>query len=87
MTRNSSATTSPTPWSCCPATANFIIRDNKSAEELVAAIAELVALDSLPQTRTAFYIFTPIKTPLRPQDHPKIEEATDCLLQGAGPER
>lgn len=62
-----------------PSNSEFFIRDNKSAQELADAIAELVALDRYHDTTRHFYIFTPIKTPLRPQDYATIKAATLLL--------
>lgn len=64
-----------------PSGMEFYIRDNKSAQELVAAIEELVAKDAYHHASRPFYVYTPLKTPLRPQDHPVID-ATHRALQG-----
>lgn len=62
-----------------PGNSEFFIRDNKSAEELVSAITELVALDAYHAPQRPFYVYAPLKTPLRPQDHAVIEAATERL--------
>jgi len=66
-----------------PGNSEFHIRDNKSAEELVTAIRRLVELDESYKVARPYYIFTPIKTPLHPGDHAKIEETTRLLQQWA----
>jgi len=62
-----------------PGNSEFHIRDNKSPEGLVAAIAQLVALDGSYEITRRFYIFTPLKTPLYPKDNHKIEQTTRLL--------
>lgn len=62
-----------------PSNSEFFIRDNKSATELTDAIGELIELDKYQNTTKHFYIFTPIKTLLRPQDHATMEAATQRL--------
>jgi len=62
-----------------PGNSEFHIRDMKSAEELVAAIRELVELDLSHRKTGHFYVFAPLKTRLYPQDGAKIEEATRQL--------
>ena len=62
-----------------PGNSEFHIRDNKSGAELLAAIQELVNLDSAHDVTRRFYVFAPIKTILRPQDYPRIEESTRLL--------
>ena len=57
----------------------FHVRDNKSAEDLVTAIRDLVELDVSYNITRRFYIFTPVKTLLRPQDHATIARATQLL--------
>lgn len=66
-----------------PGNSEFHIRDNKSAEELVDAIRELVELDQSLQAQRQFYAFSPIRTPLYSSDYPKIEEATRLLKHWA----
>ena len=69
-----------------PGNSEFHLRDNKSAEELVAAIRELVELDQGLQAERQFYVFAPIMTPLYSSDYPKIEETTRLLERWAGSE-
>lgn len=57
-----------------PGESEFHIRDNKSAEELVAAICELVDLDLSYSITQNFYIVTPLKTPLYPENNNKIDK-------------
>jgi len=67
-----------------PGNSEFFIRDSKSADELVSAILEMVALDAYHAPTRPFYIFAPLKTPLRPQDYPVIEAVTSRLAIMAG---
>lgn len=69
-----------------PANSEFYLRDNKSAEELVAAIRALVKLDGSYHITRRFYVFTPVKTILRPQDHATIDEAARRLKDWANRE-
>jgi hypothetical protein len=62
-----------------PGSSEFNLRDNKSAQQLVNAMRELVVLDANHGVTQHFYIYTPLKTPLRPQDHETIEETTRLL--------
>jgi hypothetical protein len=62
-----------------PGSSEFHIRDNKSAEELFRAVRQLVELDLSIAPSRRFFVFAPIKTPLYPQDHDKIERVTDML--------
>jgi len=62
-----------------PGNSEFHIRDNKSPEDLATAIAELVELDGSYKVTRQFYIFTPLKTPLYPQDSPIIDQTTQLL--------
>lgn len=61
----------------------FFIRDNKSPEELLAAVKDLVALDEEHGVTRCFYIFAPIKSPARPQDHATIDAASGLLADWA----
>lgn len=71
-----------------PDNSEFHVRNNKSGEELLAAIRVLTELDAAHKTTRKFYIFTPVKTLLRPGDHPVIDEATRLLSDWvAGDER
>jgi hypothetical protein len=69
-----------------PGNSEFNLRDNKSAQQLVTAMRELVALDATHGVTQHFYIYTPLKTPLRPQDHKTIEETTRLLKNWAATE-
>lgn len=66
-----------------PGPSEFNIRDSKSAEELVAAIRELIELDESYGVARKYYVFAPIKTPLYPGDHAKIDRATSLLEKWA----
>ena len=66
-----------------PGESEFHIRDNKSADELVAAIQKLVKLDISHGITRRFYIFTPLKTPLYYSNNSKIEESTQALQSWA----
>lgn len=67
-----------------PGVNEFHIRDNKSAGELFSAIRDLVDLDLSYEPSRQFYIFCPIKNPLYPGDHGKIDEVTRLLDDWAG---
>jgi hypothetical protein len=62
-----------------PGNSEFHIRDNKSPEDLAGAIAELVELDGSYGITRHFYIFTPLKTLLYPQDNSTIDQTTRLL--------
>jgi hypothetical protein len=66
-----------------PGPSEFQIRDSKSAEELVAAIRNLVELDESYGVPRKYYVFAPIKTPLYPRDHAKIERVSSLLEEWA----
>jgi hypothetical protein len=66
-----------------PGESEFHIRDNKSADELVAAIQKLVKLDLSHGITRQFYIFSVLKTPLYPSNNSKIEESTQALQSWA----
>ena len=66
-----------------PGNSEFHIRDNKSAQDLVTAIRRLIELDESYKVARRYCIFTPIKTPLHPQDYAKIEKTTRLLQQWA----
>lgn len=71
-----------------PGESEFYIRDNKSAEELVAAIKALVELDLSHSVTQKFYIITPLKTPLHPSGNKKIDKISLQLkVWAAGDER
>lgn len=62
-----------------PGNSEFHVRDNKSAPELLRAIRNLVKLDASYGITRHFYVFAPLKTLLRPQDYPTMDEATALL--------
>jgi len=62
-----------------PGNSEFHIRDTKSPEDLFDAIGELVELDAYHGVTRHFYIFSPLKTPLYPQDNSTIDQATRQL--------
>jgi hypothetical protein len=62
-----------------PGNSEFHVRDNKSAADLLAAIQDLAQVDASYGITRRFYVFTPIKTLLRPQDHATIDQATQLL--------
>ncbi|MEH6583198.1 MAG: hypothetical protein V7754_14750 [Halioglobus sp.] len=62
-----------------PGESEFFIRDNKSADELVAAIRELVELNQSYQVSEHFYVFSPLKTPLHPLNNKTIDKTTQQL--------
>ena len=62
-----------------PSISEFYLRDNKTAEGLAAAIRELATVDGSYGITRRFYIFTPLKTPLRPQDNQTIDRTTQLL--------
>jgi hypothetical protein len=66
-----------------PSNSEFHIRDMKTAEDLVASIRKLVELDFSVRNSGMFYIFTPLKTRLFPEDKPKIEQVTRQLKSWA----
>lgn len=66
-----------------PGPGEFHIRDNKSAEELVTAISNLVELDESYGVAREYYIFAPVKTPLYTEDYAKIDRVTGLLQQWA----
>lgn len=62
-----------------PGSSEFHVRDNKSAEELTAAIRNLVKLDLSHEITQKFYVFAPIKAPLYPRDNTRIDNTTVAL--------
>jgi hypothetical protein len=66
-----------------PGNSEFHIRDRKSAEQLVAAIKNLEAVDASHSKVGHFYVFTPIKTPIYPRDYAEIERAGELLAEWA----
>jgi hypothetical protein len=70
-----------------PGNSEFHIRDNKSPEGLATAIAELVELDGSYEITRHFYIFSPIKTPLYPQDNATIDQTTRLLKAWASTDK
>lgn len=63
-----------------PSHSEFHIREYKSAEDMAQAVKQLVELDLSHDVTRRFYVFSPLKTPLYPQDSPKIDK-TQHLLQ------
>jgi hypothetical protein len=66
-----------------PGNSEFHLRDNKSAQDLTAAIRELVKLDGSYDTTRRVYIFTPVKTLLHPEDYSTIDQVTELLQSWA----
>lgn len=66
-----------------PGHSEFFLRDSKSAEDLVAAVAELATKDDGHGITRRQYVFTPIKTPGWTGDHATIDRATDLLKNWA----
>ncbi len=66
-----------------PGNSEFHIRDNKSAQELATAIRKLIELDESFGAERDYYIFTPLKTPLYPEDYARIDEASRLLERWA----
>jgi hypothetical protein len=62
-----------------PGISEFHIRDGKSAEELVAGIQKLVALDDSHEINRQYYVVTPLKTPLYPGDDAIIDQVAAQL--------
>jgi hypothetical protein len=62
-----------------PSNSEFHIRDMKSADELAAAIRKLVELDLSHRSTGHFYVFSPLSTPLYPEDWKKIRKTTELL--------
>ncbi len=62
-----------------PSNSEFHIRDMKSADELAAAIRELVELDLSHRSTGHFYVFSPLSTRLYPEDWRKIRKTTELL--------
>jgi lysophospholipase L1-like esterase len=67
-----------------PGVNEFHVRDNKSAPELASAIRKLVDLDLSYEPARQFYVIAPIKNPLYPGDHGKIDQVTQLLQDWAG---
>ena len=62
-----------------PGITEFHLRDNKSADELVAAIRDLVEMDLETRPAGQFYVFTPLHSILYPDDKEKVREVTRQL--------
>ena len=62
-----------------PGESEFHIRENKSAEEMVRAIRQLVELDLSHGVTKHFYVFSPLKTPLYQSNDRKIDETSRQL--------
>ncbi len=69
-----------------PGNSEFHIRDHKDAGELVQGIGALVALDAKQRATRHIVIFTPLKTPLYPEDSQLIDESTRLLESWASGE-
>ena len=66
-----------------PASTEFHIRDNNSADDLVRAIRKLAELDASYAVTRRFYVFTPLKTPGYPGEDTRIEQTTALLKHWA----
>ncbi|MEM9256462.1 MAG: GDSL-type esterase/lipase family protein [Pseudomonadota bacterium] len=66
-----------------PGTSEFFLRDNKSPEELVAAIQALHQLDTSYGTTNQFYVIGPMKTVSRPKDNARVSEVIRALKDWA----
>lgn len=62
-----------------PGITEFHLRDNKSANELVTAIRELVDLDLRVRPAGKFYLFPPLYSALYPADISKIKDVSQQL--------
>jgi len=69
-----------------PGNSEFHIRDNKSAEQLAAAIRQLAELDASYGITRRFYVFAPLKTLLYPQDYLTIDQTIQLLQSWANSE-
>ncbi len=67
-----------------PGESEFHIRENKSTEEMVRAVRQLVELDRSHGITKHFYVFSPLKTPLYPSNDRKIDEISRQLKVWAG---
>lgn len=66
-----------------PGHSEFHLRADKSAQDLVRSIRELAEVDASHGITRALYVYTPIKTPMHPGNHPTIDEATQLLRDWA----
>lgn len=62
-----------------PSYADLHLRDAKRADDLVAAVRDLVALNARHLAGARSYIFTPLKTPLHPADDERIDAMAQAL--------
>jgi hypothetical protein len=62
-----------------PSASEFFIRDSKSAQDLLEAVVALVEQDAKHGVTRKFYVFTPIKTPGRPQSNITIDQSVALL--------
>jgi len=62
-----------------PGDSEFHIRDSKSAEDYMRAIIELSEHDAALSSQWQLVLYTPLKTPLRPGDHQKIDDIASRL--------
>ena len=71
-----------------PSDSEFHIRDSKSAGDYIQTIQQLAKLDSELGPDWPLILLSPIKTPLRPGDHHKIDDITGQLQRwGASREK
>jgi len=66
-----------------PSNSEFHIRDNKSAQEFVAAAQNLAEIDKNHGITHYFLLITPIKSPLFAADYSKIDRITQALATWA----
>lgn len=66
-----------------PGNSEFHIRDNKSPEELLQRLQQLVALDRGLDPERRIVVIAPVKTILFPGDHDKIDTAITLLNRWA----
>lgn len=62
-----------------PSDSEFHIRDSKSASDYLAATRKLADLDAEHGPDWRLILLTPVKTPLRPADHGKIDDISRQL--------
>lgn len=62
-----------------PSASEFFLRDNKSPADFLEAVQSLVSTDRASASSRRFYIFTPIKTPIRPGNHETIQQTGELL--------
>jgi hypothetical protein len=74
---------SPSAVIFLPGGSEFHIRDSKSETDFMQALRELAALDAEHGKDRPLVLFAPIKTPLRPGDHEKIQNISDRMAEWA----